>query len=295
MRYNEEVVLDMDMTLEDDYVLSRIEDIQNTTSVKDGNKGSFSFNLTELFKRCPMVFKQVKGGESKEDIEKIYNTNKKKLQRMMNGSMGKAIMRYETKRTKAGKKESYFKFNKTTMTVLKNGYPIKVEKTFTEKEMMVMRALRLNELSKGLITQINDLEDDLLKASLEVAKECGILEFAYVRGIYNNLKLDKEKASDAGTSNANQKNKTHDSIDINIISQNNQKDTSKFKKNYKQTKNRFHNLENESFRNYTPEELERILEENQRIKDEKRKKDLNKNKDNDQIKFNYNNDNNFTW
>ena len=265
MRYNEEVVLDIGMTLEDDYVLSKIEDMQNTTSVKDGDRGSFSFNLTELFKKCPMVFKQPKGDESREEIEKIYTTNKKKLQRMLKGSMGKAVSRYETKRTKSGKKESYFKFNKTTMTVLKNGYPVKVDKEFTEKEKMVMDVLGIDKLSKGVTTQINGLDEQLLKEALEVTKECGILEFAYVRGVYNNLKLDKEKASDEPTSNANKNNKTHDLIDINIISQKNNIDTHNYKKNNKNFKTRFHNI-NQTFNKYTPEELEKVLKESQKGK-----------------------------
>lgn len=47
--------------------------------------------------------------------------------------------------------------------------------------------------------------------------------------------------------------------DENFVPKNNNKNTSN-------NKNRFHNLENESFRNYTSEELEKLIEENQKHK-----------------------------
>ncbi|MGL4801974.1 MAG: hypothetical protein ACRC18_06885 [Cetobacterium sp.] len=258
MRYNEEVAVSLDFTLEDDYVLSKIEDMQNTTIIRDGDLGSFSFNLTDLFIRCPMVFKRVEKGSSKDQVLKIYDSNKKKFQKMLKGALGKAITRDKVVRTKDGN-ETYYKFNKTTMTVLKNGYPKKVEVELTDIEKYVMAELNMFTLTKGISTQIKNMDEVTLKEAIQVAKETGIHDFPYVRSIYNNL-MQSKKADNVGSVNDLNKNKTSNSNCNNSVPQNVPKSN---KQNKPRTK--FHNC-NESFTKFTPDDLEKHLLEMQKDK-----------------------------
>lgn len=275
MRYNEKVAIDLGITLEEDYVLSKIEDMQNTYIVRDGDKGSFTFSLTDLFKRCPMVFKQVDDIQDKEDIKKIYDTNKKKFQKMIKASLGKAIIRTDVKRKKDGKKESYFKFNKTTMTVLKNGYPIKTVNEFTDKEKLIIKELHIDTINKSLSSQLESMDYDLLKDSIEIAKECNILDYPYVRSIYNNLIMneDNKKATSVETTNDFEVKNNNSNFNNNITQEQNicnKKTESNKKENNninkrKRVNTRFHNI-NESFSKYTPDELEKLLQESQKNK-----------------------------
>ena len=57
MKYNEEVAYNLGLSLEDIYVLEKIENnIRDTNLSKDGNNGEFSFNQVDLFKMCKFVF-----------------------------------------------------------------------------------------------------------------------------------------------------------------------------------------------------------------------------------------------
>ena len=58
MKYNEEVAYDLGLSLEDLYVLQKIEDkIKDTNLSTYGDKGEFTFNQVDLFKICKFVFK----------------------------------------------------------------------------------------------------------------------------------------------------------------------------------------------------------------------------------------------
>lgn len=262
MKYKENVILDLNMTLEDDYVLSKIEEMQNTNLVKDGDEGSFSFNLTDLFKKCPMIFKQANAEMTQDEIKKLYETNKKKFQKLLNGNLGKAINRFEVKRTLKGKRESYFKFNKTTMTILKNGYPSR-EVELTEIEKLVIKELNIDTITKSIAKQLKEMDIKILKEAIECAKETGILDYPFVKSIYNNL-MENKKVASVGSTNNSVKQLNTNSNDINSISDNNKN----IKQNYNSHLNpKVHNFEGSAnFLKYSPEELEKLLFENQKNK-----------------------------
>lgn len=269
MKYNERVCLDLNISLEHDYVLSKIEDMQNTNSIKDGDKGTFNFNLSELFIKCPMVFKQVSNLEDKDEIKKVYDTNKKKFNKMLKEGLGKALIRETVKRDKLGKKESYFKFNKSTMTILKNGYPVKQIREFTEIEKIVMRELKIDILSNSISKQLENMDINVLNDSISVAKENGILDYAYVRAIYNNLIQadisDNKKVATTGNSNNSYKNTTNSNRNINNIVPENKNNINN---NYAAKLNpKVHNyMGSANFMKYTEEELEKMILENQKDK-----------------------------
>lgn len=264
MRYNENVCIDLGITLEDDYIISKIEDMQNTIYIKYGNAGTFNFSLTDLFIKCPMIFKQVNGITDKDEIKKIYDTNKKKFNRLMKGSLNKVLIREDTKRDKLGKRESYFKFNKTTMTILKNGYPVKRSREFTDIEKYLMNELKLNELSNSITKQLEKMDIDVLKESIEVAKIENILDYPYVKAIYNNL-IENKKADNAGDITDLNKNTNIQIEKSNNIISNNKKN---YNDNHKSKLNpKLHNyMGSANFMKYTPEELEKILEQSQKDK-----------------------------
>ena len=110
MKYNEEVAYNLGLSLEDIYVLEKIENnIRDTNLSKDGNNGEFSFNQVDLFKMCKFVFKQVDKNDSKETIKKIYKTNNAKFNKMLKGALGKVLIKGENIK-KQSKSEAYFKY-----------------------------------------------------------------------------------------------------------------------------------------------------------------------------------------
>ncbi|MGG7060440.1 hypothetical protein ACQPUZ_19580, partial [Clostridium tertium] len=92
---------------------------------------------------------------------------------------------------------------------------------------------------------------NLLKTSINLAKENKILDYPYIKGIYNKLLENKKDSSAPTDKSITQKS---DSLDINnIITQ----------KNYfKTSKNKFRNF-TETFNQYSEDELDKIIEKGQ--------------------------------
>lgn len=288
MKYNEEVAYNLGLSLEDIYVLEKIEDnIRDTVLSKDGNNGEFSFNQVDLFKMCKFVFKQVNKHDSEDTMRKIYKTNNAKFNKMLKGSLGKVLIKGENIK-KQSKSEAYFKINKEIRTILINGYPKVVDLELNEIEKLVVDELKMKTIGKNIRTQLKCMDIDKLKVAIGVAKEHEILDYPYVKHIYNNLDSNVKKPQESPNSqgpsdskNTDLHNNTNnsipqidDSINNNYTKNvNNENEDAretiiaKQKQDYEiiSRKNKFHNT-NASFINYTPDELERHLQESQKGK-----------------------------
>lgn len=283
MKYNEEVAYNLGLSLEDIYVLEKIEDnIRDTVLSKDGNNGEFSFNQVDLFKMCKFVFKQVNKHDSEDTIRKIYKTNNAKFNKMLKGSLGKVLIKGENIK-KQSKSEAYFKINKEIRTILINGYPKVVDLELNEIEKLVVDELKMKTIGKNIRTQLKCMDIDKLKAAIGVAKEHEILDYPYVKHIYNNLDSNVKKPQESPNSQGSNENINSQNSDTNIVPQNSnntstknvnnenedlrEKIIAKQKQDYEMIsrKNKFHNT-NASFINYTPDELERHLQESQKGK-----------------------------
>lgn len=267
MKYNEEVAYDLGLSLEDLYVLQKIEDkIKDTNLSTYGDKGEFTFNQVDLFKICKFVFKQVIGEESEEDIKKIYKSNNAKFNKMLKGSLGKIISKGSNIKNQRGS-ESYFKINQQIRTILINGYPSVVDTELSDIEKLVMRELNMHSMGKNIRTQLKSMDENALKEAIQISKEHGILDYPYVRGIYNNLvqiKNPQESANSQGSS----KNLISQNINTNSITQNNNFKSENSNNNIKfELNSKIHNFPGScNFRKYTPEELEKLLQESQKNK-----------------------------
>lgn len=261
MKYNEEVAYNLGLSLEDIYVLEKIEDcIRDTNLSKDGNNGEFSFNQVELFKMCKFVFKQVSENDDRETIKKIYKTNNAKFNKMLKGSLGKVLIKGKNIKRQS-KSEAYFKINKEIRTILINGYPSVVDKELSDIEKLVLKELNLNSIGRSIRTQLKGMDIDMLKTAIQISKEHEILDYPYVRSIYNNL-LETKNPQEFADSQGSQKNIHISNFNTNIIPQKEKNKTQNKKNN---TKTRFHNI-NQTFNKYDSEELERMLLENQKDK-----------------------------
>lgn len=264
MKYNEEVAYNLGLTLEDIYVLEKIDDyIRDTNLSKDGNNGEFSFNQVDLFKMCKFVFKQVKKDDSQEDIKKIYKTNNAKFNKMLKGALGKVLLKGENIK-KQGRSEAYFKINKEIRTILINGYPKVSDIVLTDIEELVVKELKMNTISKSIRTQLKNMDIDILRTSIEIAKEENILDYPFVRGIYNNLESNNKKPQESANSQGSYENTISSTPYKNSIPQKSDFYTNKTK-NYEYKKTNFHNFK-ETFDQYTEEELDNIILKSQKIK-----------------------------
>ncbi|SCI08940.1 Uncharacterised protein [uncultured Clostridium sp.] len=265
MKYNEEVAYNLGLSLEDIYVLEKIEDnIRDTVLSKDGNNGEFSFNQVDLFKMCKFVFKQVNKNDSEDTIRKIYKTNNAKFNKMLKGSLGKVLIKGENIK-KQSKSESYFKINKEIRTILINGYPKVVDLELNDIEKLVVDELKMKTIGKNIRTQLKSMDIDKLKVAIGIAKEHEILDYPYVKSIYNNLDSNVKKPQESPNSQGSNENVNFQNSDTNIVPQNSN-NTSKNSKQFVPTvKTRYHNI-NQTFTNYEPDELEKLLQESQKGK-----------------------------
>lgn len=265
MKYNEEVAYNLGLSLEDIYVLEKIEDnIRDTVLSKDGNNGEFSFNQVDLFKLCKFVFKQVNKNDSEDTIRKIYKTNNAKFNKMLKGSLGKVLIKGENIK-KQSKSESYFKINKEIRTILINGYPKVVDLELNDIEKLVVDELKMKTIGKNIRTQLKSMDIDKLKVAIGIAKEHEILDYPYVKSIYNNLDSNVKKPQESPHSQGSNENVNFQNSDTNIVPQNSN-NTSKNSKQFVPTvKTRYHNI-NQTFTNYSPDELEKLLQESQKGK-----------------------------
>lgn len=264
--FNDDVAYDLGLSLNDLYVIGYIHSIRNTNLVKTkiiGNEECFTFNLVNLFKARPLIFDKVKLDESMSDedkeayLNKMYDMNRKRFNRMIKSTLGKVLVKVKTVNIKDGK-ETYYRLNKSVMTVLINGYAKSTDTELTENEKLICKATGIFDIAKGTRTQLKSMETDTLKASIEVAKEKGILDFPYIKRIYNNL-IENKKVDVAPTTPTD-KTIENNNVD-NSIPGNSRKYTRNNCKDYKKTG--FHNFNSENGDKSVEEldaEIERAME-----------------------------------
>lgn len=264
--FDDDISYDLGLSLEDTYVLGYFYKLSNTSTdtkiIK--NHECFTFNLIDLFKSRKRTFEQVKTDLTQEDIKKIYERNRKKLNRLLKGALGKFVIKESSVKSKEGSK-TYYRLNKQLIKVLIDGYPTKKDRNLSEIELLVSKELDLNTITKSISKQLEEMEIEVLKESIECAKEIGILDYPYVKGIYNNLMESKKVASVGSTNNSskplNSNSKTNDTKSITD-------DNKNINKNYNIHLNpKVHNFHGSAkHMKYTPEELEKILKESQKNK-----------------------------
>lgn len=258
--FNESVAIDLGFDLNQLYVLRYLSNISRTTRVETkiiNEKECFHVNYSKVFKENPFVFDQVDESylstlseeSKKEYIKKIYDRNNKRFIKMLSGPLGKVIVKEKIEKVEDGKK-IYFSINKFVYTKLLEGYPVKESNTLTDNEKIVIEKLNINKLTESMVKQLKNMDTYTLIQACEVSMETGILDFPYMKGIYNNLILNKEKESQETAI-------SQDSDSEKIYSNNNNIPQNKVKYN------KFNYSCNNTFTKYTPEELENILKESQ--------------------------------
>ena len=83
LQYNQEEVINLNLS---------IRDLALINYFIDNDKLNKEVNLKEIFKDLPIIFKD-NDGLNEEENERNYNTNRKKFQRMFNGSISNEIKR----------------------------------------------------------------------------------------------------------------------------------------------------------------------------------------------------------
>lgn len=264
--FKDRVGKDLKLSLEDLYLLGyfyKQSTIASETKIIN-NKECFTINLVDIFKNRIYLFESVTDSDDKELIKKIYERNRKKLDRLLKGELKKVIIKEKVIKTKEGS-NTYYRLDKKIIKILIDGYPTKESREFTEKEKLVMQELKIDILSNSISKQLESMEINVLKDSIIAAKENGILDYAYVKAIYNNLiqsqNLDNKKVATTGNSNNSCENTTNSIRNVNTIISNN-------KENYNYKLNpKVHNYSGSAnFMKYNPEELEKILQESQKGK-----------------------------
>ena len=102
------------------------------------------------------------------------------------------------------------------------------------------------------------MDINLLRIAIDIAKEHKITDYPYIRNIYNNLEKDAKKPQESGNSQG-LNNNNFNSNNNSIPQLNNNMNTFKYKNNVNNSiQTRFHNINN-TFMNYTTEELEKKL------------------------------------
>ena len=75
-------------------------------------------NYSKLIADIPLLFKRSTGNETDEELEKLYNANRKKANRMLKGGLSKLFRRYEKK--EQGRTKIYLVVNVDVFTALIN-------------------------------------------------------------------------------------------------------------------------------------------------------------------------------
>ena len=81
LQYNQEEVINLNLS---------VRDLVFTNYLIDNNKLNKEINFKEIFKDLPIIFKD-DTGLNEEEKEKNYHTNRKKIQRMLKGSISNVI------------------------------------------------------------------------------------------------------------------------------------------------------------------------------------------------------------
>lgn len=83
LQYNQQEAINLNLS---------IRDLAFINYLIDNDKLNKEINLKEIFKDLPIIFKD-DYSLNEEEKEKNYNTNRRKLQRMLNGSISNVIKR----------------------------------------------------------------------------------------------------------------------------------------------------------------------------------------------------------
>lgn len=255
--FNDDVAYDLGLSLESTYLLEFLHTQRNTTLFKTKiikNEEWFSFNLVDLFKARKRVFEQIDQSKCDDEVylKKLYNKNRSKYNRLFESELKKVLIKGETIKYKGGS-NTYYKFNKTILTTLINGYPKVIDTEFTENEKLVIENTSMVEMPRSISTQLKDMDNEILKEAIEIAKENNISDYPYLKGIYNNLVKNKKALEEADQSNQGQEK----NIDNSIICKSDKKYNYKNNGNENYKKTKFHNFE-ETFTKYSEEEFEDI-------------------------------------
>lgn len=270
------------LNAEDIIVLSWFIQFSNSSSIerkyiKKENDMGYWINYDTLIKELPLVF----NGKTKKG-------NKEKLRRMFKGNLSKVLMREQFSNKKDNSKGGSKIFIVLNRFVYESLLIVDTEiQPKTDNEVMI-HALGI-VLNNNIKVQLSKMDESLLELAIAIAKDNGKKDqFKYIKGIYNNLEKDIKKPQESANSqgpsdskNTDLHNNTNNSIPQiddsinnnytkNVNNENEdprEKIIAKQKQDYEMIsrKNKFHNT-NASFINYTPDELERHLQESQKGK-----------------------------
>jgi hypothetical protein len=270
------------LNAEDIIVLSWFIQFSNSSSIerkyiKKENDMGYWINYDTLIKELPLVFNG-----------KTEKGNKEKLRRMFKGNLSKVLMREQFSNKKDNSKGGSKIFIVLNRFVYESLLIVDTEiQPKTDNEVMI-HALGI-VLNNNIKVQLSKMDESLLELAIAIAKDNGKKDqFKYIKGIYNNLEKDIKKPQESANSqgpsdskNTDLHNNTNNSIPQiddsinnnytkNVNNENEyprEKIIAKQKQDYEMRarKNKFHNT-NASFINYTPEELERHLQESQKGK-----------------------------
>ena len=270
------------LNAEDIIVLSWFIQFSNSSSIerkyiKKENDMGYWINYDTLIKELPLVFNG-----------KTEKGNKEKLRRMFKGNLSKVLMREQFSNKKDNSKGGSKIFIVLNRFVYESLLVVDTEvQPKTDNEVMI-HALGIG-LNNNFKVQLSNLVVSLIELAIAIAKDNGKKDqFKYIKGIYNNLEKDIKKPQESANSqgpsdskNTDLHNNTNNSIPQiddsinnnytkNVNNENEdprEKIIAKQKQDYEMIsrKNKFHNT-NASFINYTPDELERHLQESQKGK-----------------------------
>lgn len=270
------------LNAEDIIVLSWFIQFSNSSSIerkyiKKENDMGYWINYDTLIKELPLVFNG-----------KTEKGNKEKLRRMFKGNLSKVLMREQFSNKKDNSKGGSKIFIVLNRFVYESLLIVDTEiQPKTDNEVMI-HALGI-VLNNNIKVQLSKMDESLLELAIAIAKDNGKKDqFKYIKGIYNNLEKDIKKPQESTNSqgpsdskNTDLHNNTNNSIPQiddsinnnytkNVNNENEyprEKIIAKQKQDYEMIsrKNKFHNT-NASFINYTPDELERHLQESQKGK-----------------------------
>ncbi|WP_337814784.1 hypothetical protein [Intestinibacter sp.] len=270
------------LNAEDIIVLSWFIQFSNSSSIerkyiKKENDMGYWINYDTLIKELPLVFNG-----------KTEKGNKEKLRRMFKGNLSKVLMREQFSNKKDNSKGGSKIFIVLNRFVYESLLIVDTEiQPKTDNEVMI-HALGI-VLNNNIKVQLSKMDESLLELAIAIAKDNGKKDqFKYIKGIYNNLEKDIKKPQESANSqgpsdskNTDLHNNTNNSIPQiddsinnnytkNVNNENEdprEKIIAKQKQDYEMIsrKNKFHNT-NASFINYTPDELERHLQESQKGK-----------------------------
>lgn len=263
--FNTDVAYDLGLSFESLYIIGYLHSIRSTELVETkiiDDEEWFTFNLVDLFKNRKLVFEQVDtnvcNSEEAKYIEKLYNKNKARFNRLLKGDLSKVLVRGKNIKVSGGSK-TYYKFNKVAMTTLINGYPKVIDTELTDNEKMLSECTGIVTIPQNIRTQLKSMNNTKLKEAIDISTDKGITDFPYIKKVYNNLMNNNQSNLDANMYNDIQSINSRCNTNV---SNNNKKYTSE-NNNYRKTK--FHNFD-ETFTQYSEEEFDNIIERVQRAK-----------------------------